>query len=85
MQNVLLDLQLHVLKLEQETWLISDHQCQHSDDHYQSDARKHANWSHESKEQSITNYDFLMFWLQDCKNFIVATSSDFITKEEKLQ
>ena len=31
------------------------------------------------------NYDFLMFWLQDCKDFIIATSSDFITKEEKLQ
>ncbi len=30
-------------------------------------------------------HDFLMFWLQDCKDFIVMTSSDFITKEEKLQ
>ncbi len=31
------------------------------------------------------NYDFLMFWLQDCKDFIIATSSDFIMKQEKLQ
>ncbi len=31
------------------------------------------------------NYDFLMFWLRDCKNFIVVTSFDFITKQEKLQ
>ncbi len=84
MQNVLLVLQLYILKLKWKTWLISDHQHQHSDDHYWSNARKHANWSHESREQIITNYDFLMFWLQDCKDFIVATSSDFITKEEKL-
>ncbi len=26
-----------------------------------------------------------MFWLQDCKDFIVAMLSDFIMKEEKLQ
>ncbi len=31
------------------------------------------------------NYNFLMFWLQDCKNFIVMMSSDFIMKEKKLQ
>ncbi len=31
------------------------------------------------------NYNFLMFWLQNCKDFIVATSFDFITKEKKLQ
>ncbi len=31
------------------------------------------------------NYNFLMFWLRDCKDFIVVTSSDFIMKEEKLQ
>ncbi len=83
-QNVLLVLQLHVLKLKRETWLISDHRCQHNDDHYWSDARKHANWSRKSKEQNVTDYDFLMFWLQDCKDFIVAMSSDFITKEKKL-
>ncbi len=85
MQNVLLVLQLHILKLEWKTWSISDHRRQHSDDYYQSDARKRANWSCESREQSVMNYDFLMFWLRDCKNFIVATSSDFITKEEKLR
>ena len=85
MQNVLLVLQLYVLKLEWEIWSISDHQCQHNDDHYWSDARKRVNWSHESREQSVMNYNFLMFWLQDCKNFIVMTSSDFIMKEEKLQ
>jgi len=85
MQNVLLVLQLYVLKLEWEIWSISDHQCQHNDDHYWSDARKRVNWSHESREQSIMNYNFLMFWLRDCKDFIVATSSDFITKEEKLR
>ncbi len=80
-QNVLLALQLHVSKLERETQSISDHWHQHSDDHYWSDARKRANQSHESREQSITNYDFLMFWLRDCEDFIVATSSDFITKQ----
>ena len=85
MQNVLLVLQLHVLKLEWETQSISDHRYQHNDDHYWSDARKRANWSCESKEQSIMNYNFLMFWLRDCKDFIVAMSFDFITKEEKLQ
>ncbi len=85
MQNVLLVLQLCISKLEREIWSISDHWCQHSDDHYWSDARKRANQSCESREQSITNYNFLMFWLRDCKDFIVATSSDFITKEEKLQ
>ncbi len=85
MQNVLLALQLCVSKLERETQLISDHRRQHSDDHYWSNARKHANWSCESKEQSIMNYDFLMFWLQDCKDFIVVTLFDFITKEKKLQ
>ncbi len=85
MQNVLLVLQLCISKLEWETRSISDHQHQHNDDHYWSDARKRASWSRESREQSITNYDFLMFWLQDCKDFIVATSSDFITKEKKLQ
>ncbi len=85
MQNVLLVLQLCISKLKRKTWLISDHWCQHSDDHYWSDAHKRANQSHESREQSITNYDFLMFWLQDCKDFIVMMSSDFITKEEKLQ
>ncbi len=31
------------------------------------------------------NYNFLMFWLQDCKHFIIVTSFDFIIKEEKLQ
>ncbi len=31
------------------------------------------------------NYNSLMFWLQDCKNFIVMMSSDFIIKQEKLQ
>ncbi len=31
------------------------------------------------------NYNFLMFWLRDCKDFIVVTSFDFITKQEKLQ
>ncbi len=85
MQNVLLVLQLYISKLERETWSISDHQWQHSDDHYWSDARKHVNQSCESKEQNITNYNFLMFWLQDCKDFIVVMSFDFITKEEKLQ
>jgi len=85
MQNVLLVLQLYISKLEQETWSISDHWCQHSDDHYWSDACKRANWSYEFREQSITNYDFLMFWLRDCEDFIVATSSDFIMKQEKLQ
>ncbi len=85
MQNVLLVLQLYVLKLEQETWSISDHWWQHIDDHYWSDARKCANQSRESREQSIMNYNFLMFWLQDCKDFIVATLSDFITKEKKLR
>ncbi len=85
MQNVLLVLQLHVSKLERETRSISDHRRQHSDDHYWSDARKRANQSRESREQSITNYDFLMFWLRDCEDFIVATSSDFITKQEKLR
>ena len=85
MQNVLLALQLHVSKLKQETRSISDHWWQHSDDHYRSDARERANQSCESKEQSIMNYDFLMFWLRDCKDFIVVTSSDFITKEEKLR
>ncbi len=84
-QNVLLVLQLHVSKLEQETRSISDHWCQHSDDHYWSDARKRANQSCESREQSIMNYDFLMFWLRDCKDFIVAMSSDFIMKQEKLR
>ncbi len=84
-QNVLLALQLCILKLEQETWSISDHWCQHSDDHYWSDARKRANWSHKFREQSIMNYNSLMFWLQDCKDFIVMTSSDFITKQEKLR
>ncbi len=78
-------MQLCVLKLKWETRSISDHRRQHNDDHYWSDARKSANWSHEFKEQSITNYDFLMFWLRDCENFIVAMSSDFIMKEEKLQ
>jgi len=78
-------LQLYISKLEQETWAIFDHRQQHSDDYYQSDACKRANWSCKSKEQSIMNYNFLMFWLQDCKNFIVVTLSDFITKEEKLQ
>ncbi len=63
MQNVLLVLQLHVSKLKRETWSISDHWYQHSDDHYWSNACKHANQSCESKEQSIMNYDFLMFWL----------------------
>ncbi len=84
-QNVLLVLQLRVSKLEQEIWSISDHRCQHSDDHYWSDARKRANRSRESREQSITNYDFLMFWLRDCEDFIVATSFDFMTKQEKLR
>ncbi len=87
-QNVLLVLQLHVSKLEQETRSISDHWCQHSDNHYWSDARKRANQSCESREQSIMNYDFLMFWmfwLRDCKDFIVAMSSDFIMKQEKLR
>ncbi len=84
MQNILLVLQLHVLKLKQKTRSIFDHQHQHSDDHYWSNARKHANQSCESKEQSITNYNFLMFWLRDCKDFIVTTSFDFIMKEEKL-
>jgi len=83
-QNVLLVLQLCVSKLERETRSIFDHRHQHSDDHYWSNARKRANRSRESREQSVTNYDFLMFWLRDCKDFIVATSSDFITKEEKL-
>jgi len=85
MQNVLLVLQLHVLKLEWETRSISDHRYQHNDDHYWSDARKHTNRSRKFREQSITNYDFLIFWLRDCKDFIVAMSFDFITKEEKLQ
>ncbi len=84
MQNVLLVLQLCILKLERETQSISDHRCQHSDDHYWSNVRKRVNQSCKSKEQSIMNYNFLMFWLWDCKDFIVATSSDFITKEEKL-
>ncbi len=85
MQNVLLVLQLYISKLERETWSISDHWCQHSDDHYWSNARKHVNQSCESRKQSIMNYDLLMFWLRDCEDFIVATSSDFITKEEKLR
>ncbi len=85
MQNVLLVLQLCISKLEQKIWLISDHWYQHSDDHYWSDVRKHVNQSCEFKEQSITNYDFLMFWLQDCENFIVMMSFDFIMKQEKLQ
>ncbi len=84
MQNVLFVLQLCILKLKQETWSISDHQRQHSDNHYWSDACKRANWSCESKEQSIINYNFLMFWLQDCKDFIVMMSFNFIIKEEKL-
>ncbi len=84
-QNVLLALQLRISKLERKTRSISDHRRQHSDDHYRSDARKRANRSRESREQSVTNYDFLMFWLQDCEDFIVATSSDFITKQEKLR
>ncbi len=82
---ILLVLQLCVSKLKRETQSISDHRCQHSDDHYRSNARKRANRSCESREQSVTNYDFLMFWLRDCEDFIVATSSDFITKEEKLR
>jgi len=85
MQNVLFVLQLHVLKLEWKTRSISDHWHQHSDNHYQSDARKRTNWSCKSREQSIMNYDFLMFWLRNCKNFIVTASSDFITKQEKLR
>ena len=85
MQNVLLVLQLYILKLEWKTWLISDHWCQHSNDHYWSNACKHTNWSCESKEQSIMNYDFLMFWLQDCKDFIIMISFNFIMKQEKLQ
>ena len=85
MQNVLLVLQLCILKLEWETQSISDHWWQHSDDHYWSNACKHVNWSCEFKKQSIMNYDFLMFWLQDCKDFIVVMLSDFITKEKKLQ
>ena len=84
-QNVLLVLQLYISKLEWKTWLIFDHWHQHSNDYYWSDAHKHANWSCESKEQSIMNYNFLMFWLQDCKNFIVVTSSDFIMKQKKLR
>ncbi len=84
-QNVLLVLQLCILKLKWETRLIFDHQYQHNDDYYWSNARKRANWSYEFKEQSIMNYNFLMFWLQDYKDFIVATSSNFITKQEKLQ
>ncbi len=85
MQNVLFVLQLHVLKLEREIQSIFNHQHQHNDDHYWSNARKRVNWSCKSREQSIMNYNFLMFWLWDCKDFIVAMSSDFITKEEKLQ
>ncbi len=84
-QNILLALQLRVSKLKRETRSISDHQHQHSDDHYWSDARKRANWSRKFREQSIMNYNFLMFWLQDCKDFIVTTSSDFIMKQEKLR
>ncbi len=60
-QNVLLALQLRVSKLEREIRSIFDHRRQHSDDHYRSDARKRANRSRESREQSVTNYDFLMF------------------------
>ncbi len=85
MQNILLVLQLCILKLEREIRSISDHQCQHSDDHYWSDACKRANQSCKFREQSIMNYNFLMFWLQDCKDFIVVISFDFIMKEEKLQ
>ena len=84
-QNVLLVLQLCILKLKWETRLIFDNRYQHNDDHYWSNARKRANWSYEFKEQSIMTYNFLMFWLQDYKDFIVATSSNFITKQEKLQ
>ena len=84
-QNILHVLQLCILKLKRETSSISDHRCQHSDDYYWSDARKCANQSYEFRKQSITNYNFLMFWLQDCKDFIVTTSSDFITKEKKLR
>ncbi len=84
-QNILLVLQLHVLKFERETRSIFDHRRQHSDDHYQSNARKRANRSCKFKEQSIINYDFLMFWLRDCKDFIVVTSSDFIMKKKKLR
>ncbi len=84
-QNVLLALQLCILKLERETWSISDHWHQHSDDHYWSDARKHANRSRKSREQSVMNYNSLMFWLRDCKDFIVVMSSDFIMKQEKLR
>ncbi len=29
--------------------------------------------------------NFSMFWLQDCKNFIVMILFDFIIKQEKLQ
>ncbi len=79
MQNVLLVLQLCISKLKREIRSISDHRCQHSD------ARKRANRSRESREQNITNYNFLMFWLRDCEDFIVAISSDFITKQEKLR
>ncbi len=85
MQNVLLVLQLRVLKLERETRSIFDYQRQHSDDHYWSDTCKRANQSRKFREQNIMNYDSLMFWLRDCKDFIVTTSSDFIMKEEKLQ
>jgi hypothetical protein len=55
MQNVLLVLQLYVLKLKRKTQSISDHRHQHSD------ARKHVNRFRESKKQSIMNYDFLIF------------------------
>ncbi len=82
---MLLILQLCISKLKQETWSTSDHQCQHNNNHYWSDAHKRANQSRKLKKQSIINYDFLMFWLQDCKNFMNMTSVDFIMKKEKLQ
>ncbi len=82
---MLLILWLCILKLEWKTWLIFNHWHQHSDDHYWSDACKHANWSYKLKKQSIMNYDFLMFWLWNCEDFVIATSANFITKEEKLQ
>ncbi len=31
------------------------------------------------------NYDFLMFWLWNCKDFMIIMLINFIMKEEKLQ
>ncbi len=50
MQNVLLVLQLCILKLKQKIQLIFDHRRQYNDDHYWSNARKRANQSCKSKE-----------------------------------